>query len=120
MAKTIREERLRWVAPIVRHDIKLIDAAKVCPYSKRSLERWVAAYKKGGTAALEPLSTESKTQPLETPIWIKERVVAIRKETKKCAKKIHWQLAKEGIHIDPRTIGKILNKEGLVRKYRVK
>ncbi|MEK7584754.1 MAG: hypothetical protein AAB490_05925 [Patescibacteria group bacterium] len=51
MAKTIREERLRWVAPIVRHDIKLIDAAKVCPYSKRSLERWVAAYKKGGTAA---------------------------------------------------------------------
>jgi len=43
MSKTIKEERLRWVLPIVRKNIKLADAAKVCPYGKRSLERWVAA-----------------------------------------------------------------------------
>lgn len=44
----------------------------------------------------------------------------MRKKTKKCALKIHWQLAKEGLTIHERTIGKILKKEGLVRKYRVK
>lgn len=120
MAKTIKEERLRWVLPIASKQIKLVDATKVCPYSKRSLERWVAAYKKGGESALEPQSTEPKTQPNETPVWLKERVIEIRKETKKCAKKIHWQLGKEGIRIDARTIGKILKKEGLVRRYRVK
>jgi len=39
MAKTIKEERLRWVLPIVKKEVKLVRAAKVCPYSKRSLER---------------------------------------------------------------------------------
>lgn len=76
--------------------------------------------KKHGDWSLEPKSTEPKTQPNETPIWIKERVIAVRKKTKKCALKIHWQLEKEGIDIHERTIGKILKKEGLVRKYRVK
>ncbi|MDQ2933080.1 MAG: DDE-type integrase/transposase/recombinase [bacterium] len=120
MATTIKEERLRWVLPIIKKEIKLVDSAKVCPYGKRSLERWVAAYIKDGEVGLEPKSTEPKTQPNETPISIKERIIEIRKKTKKCALKIHWQLQKEGIEIDERTIGKILKKEGLVRKYHVR
>lgn len=120
MAKTIKEERLRWVLSIINKEIKLVDASKICPYGKRSLERWAAAYRKGGEAALEPRSTEPKTYRVETPIWLKERVVEIRKKTKKCALKIHWQLEKEGVNINTRTIGKILKKEELVRKYRVK
>jgi len=120
MAKTIKEERLRWVLPIINKEIKLVDAAKVCPYGKRSLERWVSVYKKEGEAGLEPRSTEPKMYRIETPIWLKERVINIRKRTKKCALKIHWQLEKEGIIINARTIGKILKKENLVRKYRVR
>lgn len=120
MATTIKEERLRWVLPIINREVKLKDVAKVCPHSQRSLERWVATYKTGGEEALSPKSTEPKTQPKETPIWVKERVIEVRKKTKKCAMKIHWQLEKEGIKIDTRTIGKILKKEKLVRKYRVR
>lgn len=116
----MKDERLRWVQPIASGTIRLVDAAKVCPYSKRSLERWVAAYKKGGETALEPTSTRPKTYRHETPIGLKERVVTIRKQTQKCALKIHWQLEKEGIHIHPRTIGKILKKEGLTRPYRAR
>jgi transposase InsO family protein len=120
MSKTIQEERLRWVLPIVNKEIKLIDVAKVCPYSKRSLERWVAAYREGGENDLEPRSTEPKTQPRETPIHVKERVIALRKKTKLCSLKLHWRLQKEGITLHERTIGKILKQEGLARKYRVK
>jgi transposase InsO family protein len=120
MSKTIKEERLRWVLPIVKKEIKIIDAANVCPYGKRSLERWAAAYQASEEDALEPKSTEPKQYRVETPIWLKEKIVSIRKETKKCALKIHWQLEKEGVRINTRTIGKILKKEGLVRKYRVK
>jgi len=120
MVKTIKEERLRWVLPIVRKEVRLKAAAKMCPHGKRSLERWVAAYRANGEAGLEPKSTEPKTQKEETPIWIKERIILIRKKTKKCALKIHWQLKKEGILIHERTVGKILKKEGLVRKYRVR
>ena len=120
MATTIKEERLRWVLPVVRKEMRLVDVAKVCPHGKRSLERWVATYKTSGEDALEPKSTEPKSQPHETPIRIKERVIEVRKQTKKCAQKIHWQLEKEGIVIPVRTIGKILKKENLVRKYRVR
>ena len=118
MATTIKEERLRWVIPIWKEEIRLCEAAKICPYSKRSLERWLAVYKKLGAWALEPKSTEPKRYRTETSIRIKERVIEIRKKTGKCAKKIHWQLKKEGILIHPRTIGKILKKNHLVRKYR--
>lgn len=75
---------------------------------------------KKGEVGLEPHSTEPKTQPKETSIWIKERIIAVRKKTKKCALKIHWQLKKEGLVVPARTIGKILKKAGLVRKYRIK
>jgi len=106
--------------PIATKEVKLVDAAKVCLYSQRSLERWLAAYKRGGEAALEPRSTRPKTQPNETPIHIKERLIEIRKQTKKCALKIKWQLESEGICIDARTVGKMLKAEGLTRKYRQK
>jgi transposase InsO family protein len=119
MPQNILEERLRWVLPIVRKEIRLVDAAKVFPHGKRTLERWVAAYQRGGSEALEPKSTRPKTSPKETPIWLKERVVALRQERRCCALKLHWRLEKEGIQLHERTIGKILKTERLVRTYRV-
>jgi len=120
MAQTIKEERLRWVLPVVKKEVKMVDAAKVCPYSKRTLERWVSTYKQGGEDALEPKSTEPKRYRIETSIAHKELVISLRKKTDLCAQKLHWRLKKRGVHLHARTIGKILKKEGLVRKYRVK
>ncbi len=37
-----------------------------------------------------------------------------------CALKLSWELADEGVVIHPRTIGKIMKAEGMVRQYRVK
>ena len=120
MPKTIREERVRWVAPIGRKEIRLKDAAKVCPYSRRTLERWLAAFKKYGEAGLEPKSTRPRTNPKETPIRIKERIIELRKETKRCALKLKWRLDKEGIVLHKNTIQRIIKKEGLIRKYRIR
>lgn len=120
MAKTVQEERLRWVLPIAEKRIRLADAAMVCPHGKRSLERWVAAYKKHGAEGLIPKSTAPHVHPEETPIHIKEAVIALRKKEKVCALKLHWKLQKQGTDVPCRTIGKILRQEGLVRKYRTK
>lgn len=111
---------MRWVLPIARKEVRLVDVAAVCPHGKRSVERWAAAYRVRGEAGLEPRSTRPKTNPKETPINIKEAVVALRRKTKLCALKLHWKLEKIGVQINERTIGKILKAEGLVRKYRVK
>lgn len=120
MSKNIMEERLRWVLPIQRKQIKMIDAVKVCPYSQRSLERWLTNYRQYGEAGLHPKSTRPKTNPRETPIRVKERIKEIRQEKGECALKIKWDLADENIEINERTVGKILKTEGLVKKYRVK
>lgn len=116
----MKEERLRWVLPIVRKEVRLVEVAKVFPHGKRTLERWVAVYKKHGEDGLEAKSTARKAQQNETPIRIKEHIIELRKQTKKCALKLHWQMKKEGLIVPARTIGEILKREGLVRKYRVK
>jgi transposase InsO family protein len=120
MAHTIKEERLRWVVPIAEGRTSINEVMKVCPHGRRSVERWLAAYKCDGEKALEPRSTRPKTSPKETPIRIKEEVIRLRKKKKLCALKLHWKLEKQGVNIHERTIGKILKTEGLVRQYRVK
>jgi len=120
MPKNITEERLRWILPLVHKEIKLKDLERVCPYGRRTLIRWKQAYLQGGEAALAPRSTAPKTQPNETPIRIKEEVITLRKATGLCAQKLHWRLEKQGLTVPVRTIGKILQSEGLVRKYRKK
>lgn len=120
MAETIREERLRWVLPIAEGRTSINEVMKVCPHGKRSVERWLAVYRRDGADALEPRSTRPKTSPRETPIRIKEEIIALRKKKKACALKLHWKLAKQGLTIHERTIGKILKTEGLVRTYRTK
>lgn len=118
--KTIREERLRWVLPVANKEIRMADVAKVCPHGQRSLERWLKAYRQYGETGLECKSTRPKTNPRETPIRIKERIVELRKETGKCALKLKWRMEKENIFIHKNTIQKIIKREGLVRKYRVR
>lgn len=120
MAKTIIEERKRWVLPIINKERKVVEVALLFPYGKRTLERWVAAYKKDGEQGLIPKSTKPKTQPNETSIRLKETVIALRKKERVCALKLKWKLAKQGLSIHERTVGKILKAEGLVRKYRPK
>ena len=99
---------------------KLKDIIIIFPYSGRTLKRWLKEYREKGEIGLIPKSTEPKTQPNETPIRIKERVIELRKQTKLCAQKLHWRLIKEGLKVPVSTIGKILKDEDLVRKYRVK
>ena len=120
LPNTALEERLRWVLPIVNKEIRLVDAAKVFPSGKRTLERWVADYRKDGRQGLMPKSTRPKSQPNETPIRIKERIIELRRENKLCAKKLNYKLKKENINVSERLVGKVIKAEGLVRKYRVR
>jgi transposase InsO family protein len=120
MAQTIQEERWRWIKPIINKEMRLVDVAKVCPHSVRSLKRWKKMYEQFGMEGLIPKSTEPKTSPNETSIRLKELVIEKRKDTKLCAKKIHWKLKKDGVLVPVSTIGKILKDEGLVKVYRMK
>jgi len=120
MPNNIQEERLRWVKMVEENKLKLKEIIEIFPYSGRTLKRWLRDYREKGEAGLTPKSTAPKTQPNETPIRTKERIIELRKETRLCAKKLHWRLKKQNLNIPVSTIGKILKQEGLVRKYRIK
>jgi transposase InsO family protein len=120
MPKSTCEEKMRWIKPILDRDITIKQMTLVCPFSERSLKYWLSGFRRSGLAGLENRSTRPKSQPLETPIRIKERIIELRQRTKLCAQKLNYKLSKEGIKINDRTIGKIIKAEGLVRKYRVR
>ena len=120
MKTSIEEERWSWIAPIINQELTYDEVMKLCPHSRRSLERWVAAYRSKGMPGLTPKSTAPKTQPNETPIRVKEEIIGLRKQTGLCAQKLHWRLKKQGLVVPRSTIAKILKDEGLVRKYRTK
>ncbi len=120
MPKSTKEEKFRWIKPILNGEIAIKNMAKVCPFAIRSLKYWLADYRKHGIDGLANKSRRPGTNPKETPNRIKERVIELRKETSKCALKLRWQLEKEKIKIHENTIQKIIKKEGLVRKYRVR
>lgn len=120
MPKSTKEEKYRWIKPILNKETSIKQMAKICPFSERSLKYWLANFKANGLEGLENKSTRPKSQPNETPIRIKERVIELRKETKLCSKKLNYKLKKENILIHDRTIGKIIKTEGLVRKYRIR
>lgn len=120
MPKSTKEEKFRWIKPILDGEITIKNMAKVCPFSERALKYWLSEHRKNGVDGLENKSRRPKTNPRETSIRIKERVIELRKETKLCAKKIKWKLDKENTVLHKNTVHKIIKAEGLTRKYRIR
>lgn len=120
MPKSTQEEKFRWIKPILDKEISIKNMFKICPFSERALKYWLSNYRKYGVEGLNNKSTRPKTNPNETPIRIKERIIELRKKTNLCAKKLNYKLVKENIGIHNRTIGKILKNEGLTRRYKVR
>lgn len=120
MPNNTKEERFRWIKPIIDKEISIKQMTLVCPFSERTLKYWLSKYRRHGINGLDNISRRPMSQPSETSIRIKERIIELRKETKLCAKKLNYKLKKEGININDRTIGKIIKQEGLVRKYRTR
>src|SRR3989304_6303814 len=120
MPKSTKEEKYRWIKPILAKEISIKDMAKVCPFSARSIKYWLADFRKYGFEGLENKSTRPKSNSGETPIRIKERIIELRKKRKQCALKLAWDLEEEGINIHFQTIQKIIKAEGLTRKYRAR
>ena len=120
MLNSTKQEKYRWIKPILEGEITIKGMAKICLFSERALKYWLANYRKYGLEGLENRSTRSKINLRETPIRIKERIIELRKEKSRCALKLQWDLAEEGINIHFQTIQKIIRKEGLTRKYRTR
>ncbi len=120
MPKSTKEEKFRWIKPILAKEITIKQMAKICPFSERSLKYWLFSFKKHEFDGLENKSTRPKSHPNETPIRIKNKILDLRQETRLSAIKLKWTLEKDGLFIHERTIGKLLKKNNRTRKYRIR
>ena len=112
MSKSITEEKYRWIKPILDKEISIKQLSMVCPFNERALKYWLASYRPYGLSGLANKSTRAKSHLKETAIRTKERIIGLRKETHLCAQKLNYKLKKEGIDINTRAIGKIIEELG--------
>lgn len=120
MPKSNKEEKFRWIRPIIEKDATIKQMTMVCPFSERSLKYWLSNYKRYGFDGLENKSTRPKTNPKETSIRVKERIIELRKENNLCSRKLLWRLEKENIDVCKGVIDKVIKREGLTRKYKTR
>ncbi len=53
MPKSTKEEKFRWIKPILDKEVSIKNMVKVCPFSKRSLKNWLAVFRESGIGGLE-------------------------------------------------------------------
>ncbi|MDD5750829.1 MAG: helix-turn-helix domain-containing protein, partial [Candidatus Pacebacteria bacterium] len=68
MPKSTKEEKYRWIKPILDKEVSIKNMAKVSPFSERTLKYWLATFRKQGMEGLENKSRRPKTNSKETPI----------------------------------------------------
>lgn len=108
MPQSNQEEKMRWIKPLLSKELTIKQMAQISPFSERTLKYWLAKFREAGEAGLENKSRRPKSQPNELSIRTKERIIELKNETHLCAKKLNYKLAKEGIRVSDRVIGKII------------
>ena len=53
MPKSTKEEKYRWIKPILNGEMTIKLMAAVCPFSERALKYWLADFREHGIAGLE-------------------------------------------------------------------
>ena len=121
------QKRERIVSDAVRQRLFLLRLGRAIGV-RRACERtgkhrsyyyyWDRRYRKGGWRALKDQSRRPKTMPRITSPDLERAVVRMRNRTKYGKERLHDELKDRGIVIPVSTIGKILDRRGLLVKQR--
>jgi putative transposase len=78
--------------------------------------RWVEEAKKLGDVPIPTRSSEPKTKPGKISVELEEKIVSLRRKTKRCTEAIHLMLAREGISVPRSTIHRVLSRNYCLKK----
>jgi transposase InsO family protein len=108
------------VLQVVSNQLSVTAAAVEYGISRRHLHRLLARYREGGVDALKPRSRRPLSNPAQTPVAVRERVVELRCRLTADGLDagpvtIAWHLEREGHKPPaPATISRILKQAGLI------
>lgn len=105
---------------VVKEGYKKATVARMYGVQKSTVGRWVERFPNLSNQYGQYISTLScapNTHPNQTPDHIVEEIIRLRRKLKgRCAPVIHAHLQRQGIKINSRTVGRVLKREGLIRK----
>lgn len=104
---------------VVKGGLKKATVARMYGVNKSTVGRWVERFPRLSNQYgqyISTLSSAPESHPNQTPEVVVEEIVRLRKRLGRCAPVIHAHLLRKGIKINVRTVGRILKREGLVRR----
>ncbi len=78
--------------------------------------RWAREARKVGDVPILTRSSEPKTKPGKIPRVLEEKIVSLRRKTKRCTEAIHLILKQDGISVPRSTIHRVLDRNGYLKK----
>lgn len=102
---------------MVRSGKSVTEVARYFGYSKGAVSKWCRKAPVGGTWEIPTWSSRPKHHPKQTRAEIVRRIVTLRRELKgRCGEVIHEHLKLEGLAVSLRTVQRVLDRQGLLRK----
>lgn len=104
---------------VVKGGLKKAAVARMYGVERATITKWVSRFPKDLSHSPHFISTLSSTpnsHPKQTPEEMVDRIIELRKRYKRCAPVIHAHLISEGYSISIRTVGRVLKREGLIRR----
>lgn len=106
---------------VVKEGYKKATVARMYGVNKSTISRWVERFPKGhknwhNDYYIFTLSSAPNHHSNQTPERLVDRIIELRRKLKRCAPVIHAHLTREGYKINVRTVGRILKREGLIRR----
>lgn len=104
---------------VVKGGLKKVTVARMYGVQRATITKWVKRFPKNHNQYGQFISTLSSApnhHPKQTPDTVVERIIQLRNKYKRCAPVIHAHLISEGYTISARTVGRVLKREGLIRK----
>jgi transposase InsO family protein len=103
---------------MVRDGKTVTEVARYFGFSKGAVSKWMKKYPKGGAWVIPTAVSSPKTHPWKTEQKIRNRIRELRLELKgRCAQVIQAHLTEEGVHVSVRTIQRVLDRQGLLKKH---
>jgi transposase len=85
-------------------------------YHHTAIMKWVRRAEKMGMSGLYTRSSTPKTNGRCIDDSIKNRIIDLRIQTRRCAEVIHLMLLQEGIKVGRNTVQRVLDRAGLTKK----
>jgi len=112
----VRDQRIAFVMTVRRGDVTVSEACRAFGISRKTGYKWLGREAAAGTvAALVDRSRRPHVSPRRTAAAITQRIGELRREVGWGGVKLAILLDAEGIQVTPRTIDRIIRREGWTR-----